>query len=291
MMKISFENVTKKFQSNFWEEDLLALDSVSFSVGEGEVVGFLGANGAGKTTAMKVLLGFIQEDSGRVAFNGFAGNSRKGFLENLGYLPEKTYIYQHLTGREFLHYMGSLHKISKKLINEKVKFWAERLEISNALDRQVKNYSKGMQQRLCFLAALINEPKILILDEPLSGLDPLGRREFKDIFTELNRNYGTTVFFSSHVVSDVEEICNKVLFIEKGKMLYVGAIDQLIYENSDNNYRIKYVQDGLIKVELIDESMKNQRLKEILNLGLNVIDVEKNKTSLESIVYKVKTNK
>ncbi len=288
MKKISFENVTKKFQTNFWEKTQLALDDVSFSIKEGEVVGFLGANGAGKTTSMKVLMGFIREDFGQVLFHGFQNNSRNGFLKVLGYLPEKTYVYQHLTGREFLNYMGELQNVSPSQIKLNIVRWSERLAIAHALDGLVKNYSKGMQQRLCFLAALLINPEILVLDEPLSGLDPLGRREFKDIFLELNRNQGTTVFFSSHVVSDVEEVCSKVLFIEKGKMLYAGEIDQLMYENSDNKYKIKYFENNQMKIELIQDSEKKQRLIELLSKNVQIVELEKNKMSLESIIYKVK---
>lgn len=290
MNKISFENITKKFQGHFWEKPQLALDSVNFSIEQSEIIGFLGANGAGKTTAIKLLLGFITEDSGEVIFDGFNTNDRAGFLKELGYLPEKTYVYQYLTGKEFLDYVGSLHKISKNLLNKKIYYWAERLNLSEALNKQIKNYSKGMQQRLCFMAALLNNPKILVLDEPLSGLDPLGRREFKDIFTELNKEFGTTVFFSSHVVSDVEEICNRVLFIEKGKMLYAGSVDTLLSEQSDNNYRIKYIENNVLKTELVDASIKNEKLAQLLSSDVQVVGLEKNKVSLESIIYKVKQN-
>lgn len=289
MEKISFENVCKKFQGHFWEKPHYALDSVSFSINQGEVVGFLGANGAGKTTAIKLLLGFIKEDSGRVVFDGFKDNNRDGFIKELGYLPEKTYVYQHLTGREFLDYIGSLHKINRIDLGNKIKKWSTRLTLDHALDRQINTYSKGMQQRLCFIGSLLNDPKILVLDEPLSGLDPLGRREFKDIFTELNKDAGTTVFFSSHVVSDVEEICNKVLFIEKGKMIYVGAIDTLLNEKSDNNYRIKYFENNILKTELIDNSLKNERIMTLIQNGAQIVELEKNKVSLESVIYKVKS--
>lgn len=288
MNKISFENVTKKYHGHFWEKPQLALDNVSFAIKQSEVVGFLGANGAGKTTAIKVLLGFIAVDGGNVIFEGFGSNDRAGFIKNLGYLPEKTYVYQHLTGREFLEYVGSLHRLSRTVLVEKTKYWAERLSIASALDKQIKNYSKGMQQRLCFIASLLNNPQILVLDEPLSGLDPLGRREFKDVFSELNKKFGTTVFFSSHVVSDVEEICNRVLFIERGKMIYAGEIDSLLNEQADNNYRIKYLEQNQLKTELVDKGQKNDRLYQLLERGVEIVELEKNKVSLESIIYKVK---
>lgn len=288
MNKISFENITKKYRANFWEKSLSVLDEVNFTINQSEVVGFLGANGAGKTTTIKILLGFIKETSGNVIFNGFSDRGRSGFVDVLGYLPEKTYVYQHLTGLEFLHYMGDLHGIKKNDLNDRVKKWSVRLIIDHVLDRQIKDYSKGMQQRLCFLGALLNHPEILVLDEPLSGLDPLGRREFKDIFVELNQNFGTTIFFSSHVVSDVEEICNKVLFIEKGKMLHSGEIEDLIQQKSDNKYRVTYGYNNEIKAELVDEAFKDQMILNLINSGKNIVGVEKNTRTLESVIYDIK---
>ncbi len=291
MKKISFINITKKFRQNFWEKEHFALKSVNFSIHEGDLVGFLGANGAGKTTSIKILLGLIKEDEGSLIFEGFTKNTREAFIEKLGYLPEKTYLYQHLTGREFLHYISSIFNLSKIDTNQLVRFWSERLTIDHALDRKISTYSKGMQQRLCFVSALLNRPEVLILDEPLSGLDPLGRRDFKEVFKELNRENGTTVFFSSHVVSDVEEICNKVLFIEKGKIIYEGAIDTLIHENENDLYKIKYFEGKELKVEYINELVKDIKINELINnRNINLVELEKSKPSLENIIYKIKTN-
>lgn len=288
MKKISFENVTKNFKQNFWEKAFVALDNVNFTINQGELIGFLGANGAGKTTAIKILLGFIKEDSGNVRFDGYEHNQRSGFIKKLGYLPEKTYLYQHLTGIEFLSYISEIFAIPKVDQQKKIKFWSERLTIDHALSRPIHTYSKGMQQRLCFVASLLNDPEILILDEPLSGLDPIGRKDFKQVFKELNKEKGTTVFFSSHVVSDVEEICNKVLFIEKGKMIYEGAIDSLIHENTNDQYNIKYFVDEQLKVENIPGDQKDKMILELISKKINIVEIEKDKPTLENIIYKIK---
>jgi len=159
--------------------------------------------------------------------------------------------------------------------------------IDYALDRQIKGYSKGMQQRLGFISALIHSPKFLVLDEPLSGLDPVGRRDFKNILKELNEN-GTTIFFSSHIVSDVEEICNKVIFIEKGKLLYDGDIDSLILKHSSDQYRLKYIKNSNIETTHFSEKDKNQILSQFLKENVNILELEKDKPTLEEIIYKIK---
>lgn len=290
MKKISFENVSKKFKQNFWEKESLILNDLSFELIEGDLIGFLGANGAGKTTSIKILLGFIKETKGFVHFEGFLNKNRDSFIQELGYLPEKTYIYQHLTGREFLNLVGKIFNIQKSDLDLRIKQWSEKLMIDYALDKVIKTYSKGMQQRLCFVSALLNQPKFLILDEPLSGLDPMGRKDFKQIFKDVNSQLGTTVFFSSHVVSDVEEICNKVLFIEKGKMIYQGSVDKLIHENATENFKISYFKDSILNTAFYLPEEKDKEIVKLIESGANIIKLEKNIPSLESIIYKVKPN-
>ena len=284
---IEFVKITKKFKANFWEKDFFALDNVSFKINQGDLVGFLGANGAGKTTLIKALMGFIQQSSGEIIFDSVLGTDKLEIKSRIGYLPEKAYLYQHLTGREFLSYTGALNRLPKNKLNELIKSWSEKIQIDYALDRLIRGYSKGMQQRLGFISALIHEPKFLVLDEPLSGLDPIGRKEFKTIMKELN-NDGITIFFSSHIVSDVEEICNEVVFIEKGKLIYNGSIDEIIVKNSNDNYIVKYLKDDVIITELIKEKQKNLILSELIASGKNILEIEKEKPSLEEIIYKIK---
>ncbi|MGZ3788358.1 MAG: ABC transporter ATP-binding protein [Bacteriovorax sp.] len=284
---IHFQEISKTFKYNFWDKEFKALDNVSFSINEGELVGFLGANGAGKTTLIKILMDFSRSDSGQVVFSEKMGKTPNQIRASLGYLPEKAYLYQHLTGREFLEYTGSLNGIRKNQLNDLILSWAERMQIAYALDRRIHGYSKGMQQRLGFISSLIHRPKILILDEPLSGLDPVGRRDFKNILKDLN-NEGITIFFSSHIVPDVEEICQKVIFIEKGKLIYEGSIDELVLKNSNDLYRVKYLDNDKIESILVHEKDKHDTLSGLIQQKVNIIEIEKEKPSLEEIIYKIK---
>lgn len=284
---IQFHEISKTFKYNFWDKKFKALDNVSFSIKEGELVGFLGANGAGKTTLMKILMDFSRPDSGEVKFSKIMGDTPLEVRASIGYLPEKAYLYQHLTGREFLEYTGSLCGIQKNELQALIVSWAERMQIAHAIDRRIHGYSKGMQQRLGFISSLIHKPKVLILDEPLSGLDPIGRKDFKNILRELN-NQGITIFFSSHIVSDVEEICQKVVFIEKGRLIYEGGIDELVLKNSDDRYKIRYVENEKIETLFIHEKDKFETLSNLIQRKVNIVEIEKEKPNLEEIIYKIK---
>ncbi len=284
---IEFVNISKKYQNHFWEKNFLALNDVSFKIQKGDLVGFLGANGAGKTTLIKILMDFSRQDSGVVKFDSFMGKTPVEIKSKIGYLPERAYLYQHLTGREFLNYVGNLNAIPRSELNSLIKLWSEKIQIDHAIDRPVRGYSKGMQQRLGFISALMHKPEFLILDEPLSGLDPIGRKEFKAIMKELN-NEGITIFFSSHIVSDVEEICNKVVFIEKGKLIYEGSIDSLILKHSNDRYVAKYYVEDRLETIHFTEGEKKQKLSDLMNQNINLVELEKEKPSLEEIIYKIK---
>lgn len=284
---IKFANISKRFQANFWEKEFKALDDVSFEIQEGDLIGFLGANGAGKTTLIKCLMNFSKQDSGEITFSSPLKNDPVAVRAQIGYLPERPYIYPYLTGREFLLYIGSLYNISEKQLEESINYWSERLQIAFALDRKIKTYSKGMQQRVGFIASVINNPKFLVLDEPLSGLDPMGRRDFKQIFRELYAS-GTTIFFSSHVVADVEEICNKVVFLEKGKLVYEGSIEHLLKQQANLNYEVVYSLNDETHVLEVEDSKKDEVLTKIMKDGGILKRLEKKTPSLEEIIYKIK---
>ena len=284
---IEFVSITKKFRNNFWEKDFFALDDVSFKINQGEMVGFLGANGAGKTTLIKSLMDFSRPTKGQINFDKFLGETPLEIRSQIGYLPERAYLYQHLTGREFLKHAGELNSIPKEKLHSRIQTWAEKIQIGHALDRKIQTYSKGMQQRLGFISALIHEPKFLVLDEPLSGLDPVGRRDFKQILKELNDN-GVTIFFSTHIVSDVEELCNKVIFIEKGKLIYKGNVSELISQNSADQYLITYIQDDRKVIKVAEEVEKNQIIFSLLQENCNILSIEKNNLTLEEIIYQIK---
>jgi ABC-2 type transport system ATP-binding protein len=292
------QNVSKKFKTDFWDKEFFALDGVSFEINQGEIVGFLGANGAGKTTFLKILLQFIKSTSGDIIYSSELGDGKSVF-KNIGYMPERPYYYPHLTGKEFLDYCGKLQDLDNQTITEQSLYWAKELKIDFALDRYIKSYSKGMLQRLGFVSTLIHDPKLIILDEPLSGLDPLGRKEFKDILVRLNQ-LGKTVFFSSHIVSDVEEICKRVVVLEKGKMIFSGAIDHLISDNLKPIYNISITKDHALEERhkeffthsnedlsffVVPTLEKNNFLDTLIKDRAEIISLEKDKVSLESVIY------
>ena len=267
------------------------------------MVGFLGANGAGKTTSLKIIMDFTRPTSGEVKFGTSMGNSRDEIFRNIGYLPERPYFYQNLTGEEFLHFMGEISEISKNEIRTQISYWAPRFKIDHALKRELKTYSKGMLQRIGFMAAILHHPKMIILDEPLSGLDPIGRKEFKDVIMEVHRS-GKTVFFSSHIIPDIEEICDRVVFLKEGSLVYDGSVQSLIGNGSDQGYQLKIRSENEISFSTpvlnltklpdhlfsytVSTGQKDQFLKEVLNKNASLVGMEPIHASLEEIFYRTK---
>jgi len=302
---ITFQNITKSFKSDFWAKKNIALNDVSFNVAEGELTGFLGANGAGKTTSLKILMNFIKQDSGEVSFSKKLGTRQDEIFSKVGYLPERPYFYPGLTGREFCHYMGKLNDVSRQEVIKQVKKWSTYFQVDHALDRKINTYSKGMLQRLGFVSVLVHNPQLLILDEPLSGLDPMGRKEIKDVLLELNKE-GKTIFFSSHIVSDVEEVCSKVIVLEKSKLLYSGEIESLITKNASLDYKFRLLlkdeslRDKFKKYELrwmseaaeqviqVDGQKKNEILNSMVD-GMELYELSQIRPSLEQIIYKIRS--
>jgi ABC-2 type transport system ATP-binding protein len=283
-----FKNVSKTFKKDFWSQPFDALRDVTFKIDEGELIGFLGANGAGKTTALKILMKFIKSSGGEVYFSESLGNDTKSIFSNIGYLPERPYFYPYLTGREFTTYMGRLNEVPRNILNDQIDRWATRFQIDHAMDRKIRGYSKGMLQRLGFVSVLVHNPKLLILDEPLSGLDPRGRKEIKDVLKEL-KALGKSIFFSSHIVSDVEEVCNSVVVLEHGKLLYDGSIEKIISENIRPGFRIKVENDeGNLDIIEIEAYKKNEMIQKLLGNNREIISIEQNRPTLEEIVYQIK---
>lgn len=295
------EGINKKFKTDFWKKDFKALDNVSFSVEKNQITGFLGANGAGKTTLLKVLLGFISPDTGFIEFDQLL-RIKKNHFESIGYMPERPYYYINLTGREFLNFCAKLSGLLPLDRRKQIEYWSERLEIAYALDRKIQSYSKGMLQRLGFCSTLLHKPELLILDEPLSGLDPIGRRDFKNILLELNKE-GRTIFFSSHIVSDIEEICKKAVVLEKGKMIFSGDISSLLKSSEDSFIEVitskgspelekfqKFfsfeVSEGY--VFKIPRQIQSEFLECIVSNQLEIVSLKQTRKNLEDIIYSFK---
>ncbi|MBN2803184.1 MAG: ABC transporter ATP-binding protein [Deltaproteobacteria bacterium] len=223
---IKVSNLQKTFHIGFFRKKVEAVKDVSFSVKKGDIFGVLGPNGAGKTTTLKIMMGLIFADKGSVLLNGISGDSHKS-REKIGYLPEKAYFHEYLTPIELLKFYGKLYGLGKKEINSKLDILIEKVGLSDAAKRPLKKFSKGMLQRVGLAQALIGDPDILVLDEPMSGLDPVGRKFVADLIVELN-NEGKTILFSSHILSDIERLCSRVVIFNKGLKVADGALDELL---------------------------------------------------------------
>lgn len=301
---LQFREITKVFKTDLMAQPFVALKDVSFSIPEGAMVGFLGANGAGKTTSLKIIMDFIRSDKGVVEFDSSLGRTKIEVFKNVGFLPERPYFYPNLTGTEFLNFMGSLSEMKSAKIRESVSRWSVRFKIDHALNRPLRTYSKGMLQRIGFLATILHDPRLIILDEPLSGLDPIGRKELKDVITEVHRE-GKTVFFSSHIVPDVEEICDRVIFLKEGELVYDGAVDKILKSDTDTQYLIKYKKKSGLHLETpvdsleefpgdlvmgkFQEKVKQRLMGELISKEVDILGLEHIKPSLEEIFYKIKT--
>jgi ABC-2 type transport system ATP-binding protein len=223
---LSVDRLSKTFKKPFTGKKVEAVHGISFEVHRGEIFGFLGPNGAGKTTTIKMLTGLIAPTGGRATILGDEVPSPDA-MGRVGFLPENPYVYPYLTPREFVSLCGRLNGMSGKKLASEVLRVIERVGIAYAMDRPVRNLSKGMLQRTGLAAALVHSPELLILDEPMSGLDPVGRKEVRDLIVEESRD-GKTVFFSSHILSDVEMLCDRVCILRKGEVVAAGTIAELV---------------------------------------------------------------
>jgi ABC-2 type transport system ATP-binding protein len=221
---IEISSVSKIFGSGRKKNQ--ALYDLSLTIQQDEVFGFLGLNGAGKSTTIKLLLHFLRPDTGSLRILGYTVGQEE-FCHRIGYLSEFPFFYDHLTAGETLLLSGQLSGMSKVLLRERIPLLLERMNLADAADRRVGGFSKGMKQRLGMANALIHDPEVLIFDEPMSGLDPLGRHLIKGIITEL-RTQGKTVFFSSHILSDIEDLCDRIGIIHHGRLLYTGDLKEFV---------------------------------------------------------------
>src|SRR5690349_22814654 len=227
MPAVEITNLTKDYEVGFWRKrKVRALDDLSLSIDEHQIFGFLGANGAGKTTTLKLLMRLIFPTSGSARILGQdIGNV--AMHRRIGYLPENPYFYDYLTARELLEYCGELFGLSSAKRRDRAADLLARVKLDEKRwDTQLRKFSKGMLQRVGLAQSLVNDPEIVFLDEPMSGLDPVGRREVRDLIAAL-REEGKTVFMCSHILSDIEVLCDRVAILKRGKLAHLGHLDEL----------------------------------------------------------------
>jgi ABC-2 type transport system ATP-binding protein len=226
MIAIETINLEKTYAVGFWRKrPRVALRPLNLTVEEGEVFGFLGPNGAGKTTTLKLLMGLVIPTGGTARILG-KNIDEAEVKAQIGFLPEQPYFYDYLTAKELLKYYAQLSGMDPKERSRKIDALLERVGLKDAARLQLRKFSKGMLQRVGLAQAILHDPKVVFLDEPMSGLDPMGRREVRDLIEELKQQ-GKTVFFSTHILSDAEALCDRVAVIHLGELRGVGRVAQL----------------------------------------------------------------
>jgi ABC-2 type transport system ATP-binding protein len=224
---IEISGVSKSYPMGFWRKRVRVLSDLSLTVGKNEIVGFLGPNGAGKTTTIKILNRLAFPDSGTVTIFGEAAGWRSESRRRIGFMPEQPYFYEYLTGGEFLNLCGHLNGLARRETRKRSQEMLARVGLDRAAGLAIRKYSKGMMQRLGLAQALLHDPELVILDEPMSGLDPMGRVEVRNLIREI-KEAGKTVFFSSHIISDVEALCDRVIMIHRGVKIAEGSVEELM---------------------------------------------------------------
>jgi len=232
---IQIKNLSKHYGK------LAAVDNLNLEIAPGEIFGFLGPNGAGKTTTIRCMMGILKASSGQVLLDGHdvVGAAQKAKAIS-GFIPDRPFIYEKLSGSEFLHFVGKLHRVDAARLTRRIAELLDHLELTLWQDELVESYSHGMKQRLVVCGALIHEPKILIVDEPMVGMDPKGARTLKDLFCALAKN-GTTVFLSTHSISVAEEICHRIGIIRKGRLISCGTMAEIHRQARSSNGNLESV--------------------------------------------------
>jgi ABC-2 type transport system ATP-binding protein len=239
MKILTVENISKSFG------DFKAVDGVSFSIDEGTVFGLIGPNGAGKTTTLRMIMNIIIPDSGSVSL---LGNSRLDkATDQIGYLPEERGMYKKMGVGELLLFMTKLKSMNKKDAKKQIDYWLERIDMIDWKKKKIEELSKGMQQKIQFIGTILHNPKLLILDEPFGGLDPINTNLIKDIMLELKEK-GTTIIFSTHIMESAEKLCDEILLINKGRDIVSGRLSDIKSNYSKHNVLIEYDgNDGFLK--------------------------------------------
>ena len=278
---IEVKNITKKYGK------AVAVDNISFNIEDGEIVGLLGPNGAGKSTTMNIITGFIEQTEGDVIIDGYNTLKKpKKAKKEIGYMPEGVPLYTDLTVKEFVNYMAEIKQVNKKERKEKVEKIIEKTGLKDVEKKLIKNLSRGYKQRVSMAGALVGEPKILILDEPTVGLDPKQITEIRSMIKELGKEH--TIILSSHILSEVSQICNKVIIINKGKIVAIDTPENLENKVTKNNCIYVTVEDKENKVDEIKDKIEDIKKIELIEENEDgtkqyLIEAEKDKDIRKTI--------
>lgn len=294
MVIARIENLEKSFRRGFFLKKKKVLKGVSLRVNQEEIYGLLGPNGAGKTTTIKALIGLIFPDSGYVEIFG-SKNIDSSVKKQIGFLPEQPYFYEYLTAREYLNLSAELFRMTRKEKEKRIEELSSLLSMDKFLDSRLKTLSKGELQRVGLAQAIINDPSFLVLDEPMSGLDPMGRKEIKDLIFELKKK-GKTILFSSHILQDAELICDRVGIMLDGKIIEEGKLTDLISE------KVYYIEIEFLSqktlpslkgevfstgernlIRVTDEKKAEEIIKLIIENGGRIVSVAPRKETLEEV--------
>ncbi|MFN2492922.1 MAG: ATP-binding cassette domain-containing protein [Pyrinomonadaceae bacterium] len=302
---VAINNLTKDYEVGFWRKrKVRALDGLSLTVNQGEIFGFLGSNGAGKTTTLKLLMTLIFPTAGSAQILGH-DISDVSMHSRIGYLPENPYFYDYLTALEFLNFCGQVFGFPKAQRIDVAKQLMSRVGLDESKwNTQLRKFSKGMLQRVGLAQALINDPEVVFLDEPMSGLDPIGRREVRDLIATL-RQEGKTVFMCSHILSDIEVLCDRVAILKRGRLAQVGSLEELRqnvagrhvvevvvsgtsettlrpYLRSEGDFQLTATPAGL-RIEMPDEKNVDEVIVALRKAGGKLVSVQPLKQSLEEL--------
>ena len=295
---LQVEDLHKTFHVGFWRKRIEAVRGVSFDVRQGETFGLLGPNGAGKTTTIKAILRLIHPDRGAIRMFGRPLDTET--MRRLGYMPENPYVYQYLRAPEFLDLCGRLLGLDAATRRRRTEEMLALVGLAHALDRPIGRFSKGMLQRVGLAQALLHDPELLILDEPMSGLDPIGRRQVREIILS-QRERGKTLIFTSHVLSDVELLCDRIAIVHRGQVVARGTLDELLRrevrrvrialsdvspvlrERLEARGLIVRAQEQALHLTIEGDQGVSPLLAEVLAAGATVREVEPERETLEDL--------
>lgn len=283
MSVLHVDNLRKSYKRGFIPKTYEVLKGISFSLNEKTITGFLGGNGAGKTTTIKCILGLAYPNAGQVTY--FNGQPLSENIKNrIGFLPERPYFYEYLTGEEFLQFYGEISlKIKRKDLLSKIEKLLKRVDLLHAKDKKLREYSKGMLQKVGLAQALIHDPELVILDEPMSGLDPDGRFYLAEIIREIAAE-GRSVFFSSHLLPDAEALCHRLVILKSGKISFEGDLETFLQKMGEAAV-ISYFKNGIKESIRVDDELTLQNtLAQLLSQGAKIDSVRKDRNLEQAFI-------